>query len=153
MERSPAHTAPFAKGFRWYHAVGVFLALGLLGYILQLFNDHPSIAEVYRPAVARIERTERKRVQQGKRKVTLDFYYATYPAYDMRFPTSFATDTGIYRVEDTVWVLYNPEQPAMNLIYAPRSGAIHLPEGVNLQGVGIDYDAVSHLFDSLANAN
>lgn len=127
------------------------LAFGLLSFFTILFSDHPSIAELYRPSIAHIERVERKEVRQGKTTVILDFYDATYPAYDMRFPTSFATDTGLYRLGDSVWILYNPEQPAMNLIYAPRSGAIHLPEGVNLQGVGINYDDVVRLFDSIEN--
>lgn len=151
--KSFPYTPSGAGRLRWYHIAGIILALSLLGFILRLFSNHPSIAELYRPATARIERTERREVRQGKRTVVLDFYYATYPAYDMRFPTSFATDTGVYRTGDTVRVLYDPERPAMNLVYAPRSRAIHLPQGVDLQGVGIDYDEVVRLFDSIDRAD
>lgn len=153
MDRSAPYS-PFRKGrLRWYHIAGIILALALLGFVVRLFSNHPSIAELYRPATARIERTERREVRRGKRTVVLDFYHATYPAYEMRFPTSFATDTGVYRTGDTVRVLYDPERPAMNLVYAPRSGAVHFPEGVDLQGVGIDYRDVVRLFDSIDRAN
>lgn len=138
---------------RWPHVAGIVIVLALLGLVLRRIADYPSIAEVYRPATLRIERVERREVRQGKRTVTLDFHRGTYPAYDMRFPSSFATRPGIHAVGDTVCVLYNPEQPANNLIYAPRSGAVHLPEGSNLQGVEIDYEEIVRLFDSIDVAN
>ena len=136
-------------------AAGVVLIVGLTIWSLAINATYPKLSVSWKPTKGVITHRERVMIPEYKRadrpadRISITFTTATTTV-------TARTTTGpdIWKVGDTVQMLFNPKRPAeSHIMYSDRESALLLCEYANLDSLQLDFDGVQHLFDSLRQSN